>query len=392
MKATSTEAEAGFHGFFYLGVKEIEPITSRNSSSFHGTGQIIEAHRAYIRPKTTLLIGLFLGLVMLMIWSISVGSYDMSLMEILQTILGLEEGPHKIVVWGIRMPRIMASIITGFGLGLSGLATQSLLRNPLASPFTLGISQGAAFGAAFSIVVLGAAGMQQSTLLTADGNTFTILNVYAVTFSAFLGAITATVVILLLARLKKMSPQSIILAGVALSSLFTSGTILIQYFATDVEIATVVFWTFGDVARSTWQEIGLLGCVTLFVIIYFVFHRWNLNALAAGDDSARGLGVEINRLRLAGMFLAALVAALATAFHGVIAFLGLLAPHIARCLAGSDHGLLIPYSCLVGALLLLTADTLGRLLVGSGTLPVGVLTSFMGAPLFLYLLMKGPNR
>ena len=353
---------------------------------------MVEAHRALVRPKIYLLVGLFCALIMLMFWSIAVGSYDMSIYRIFCSLLGQAEGPQKIVLWGIRMPRITAAIISGCALGLSGLAMQSLLRNPLASPFTLGISQGAAFGAAFSIVVMGAAGLQQSALRSADANTFTIINVYAVTLFAFLGAITATLVILLLARLKKLSPESIILAGVALSSLFTSGTILIQYFATDVEIATVVFWTFGDVARSSWKEIGLLAFVTAWVIVYFVFNRWNLNALATGEDSARGLGVEINRLRLAGMFLAALVAALATAFHGVIAFLGLLAPHIGRRLAGSDHGLLIPYSCLFGALLLLAADTLGRVLVGSGTLPVGVLTSFMGAPLFLYLLMKGLNR
>jgi iron complex transport system permease protein len=377
---------------FFIGetwVRSAESIRYQDSIGLKKTGRIIEKHRAFIRPKIHLLIWLFFGLFMLIVWSIAVGSYDISLSKILQTLLGLEEGPYKIVVWGIRMPRITAAVITGCALGLSGLATQSLLKNPLASPFTLGISQGAAFGAAFSIVVMGAAGMQQSALRTADATTLAVLNVYAVTFFAFLGAITATAVILLLARLKKMSPESIILAGVALSSLFTSGTILIQYFATDVEIATVVFWTFGDVARSSWPEIGLLGFVTALVVIYFIFHRWNLNALAAGDDSARGLGVNINRLRLAGMFLAALVAALATAFHGVIAFLGLLAPHIGRRLAGSDHGLLIPYSCLVGSILLLTADTLGRLLVGSGTLPVGVLTSFMGAPLFLYLLIKG---
>jgi iron complex transport system permease protein len=327
-----------------------------------------------------------------MIWAIAVGSYEMSLFNILRSLLGMEQGHHKIVVWGIRMPRIVAAVVTGCGLGLSGLGTQSLLRNPLASPFTLGISQGAAFGAAFSIVAIGAGGMQESALRTADASAFTIHSVYAVTFFAFLGAITATLTILLLARFKKMSPESIILAGVALSSLFTSGTILVQYFATEVEIATVVFWTFGDVARSNWREIGLLGFVTVLVIVYYVYNRWNLNAIATGDDTARGLGVDVNRLRLAGMFLAALVAALATAFHGVIAFLGLLAPHIGRRLAGSDHRLLIPYACLIGSLLLLMADTLGRLLVGSGTLPVGVLTSFMGAPLFLYLLMKGLTR
>lgn len=373
-------------------MRPIASASCNNSKYFQEAGRIIESHRAFIKPKLYLFVWLVLGLAALTIWAIAVGSYDLSLFKILRTVFGLEAGPCKIVVWGIRMPRIMAAITTGCALGLSGLATQSLLRNPLASPFTLGISQGAAFGAAFSIVVLGAAGVQQSALRTADAGVLTILNVYGVTFFAFSGAIAATVVILVLARLKKMSPESIILAGVALASLFTSGTILIQYFATDVEIATVVFWTFGDVARSTWQEIGLLGIATAGVILYFVLNRWNLNALAAGDDSAKGLGVEINRLRLAGMFLAALVAALATAFHGVIAFLGLLAPHIGRRLAGSDHGLLIPYSCLVGSLLLLTADTVGRLLVGSGTLPVGVLTSFMGAPLFLYLLMKELRR
>ncbi|MBN2061977.1 MAG: iron ABC transporter permease [Deltaproteobacteria bacterium] len=355
-------------------------------------GDVLRAHEAFVRPKVYLLIGIFSALVVVVIWSIAVGSYDISIFNIIRTVLGLETGAYNIVVWDIRMPRILAAIVTGCGLGLSGLATQSLLRNPLASPFTLGISQGAAFGAAFSIVILGAADMRQSALRTADSGSFLILNMYAVTFFAFLGAITATLVIILLARLKKMSPESIILAGVALSSLFTSGTILIQYFATDVEIATVVFWTFGDVARSSWKEIGLLAFVTACVIVYFSLHRWDLNALATGDDSAKGLGVEISRLRMMGMFLAALVAALATAFHGVIAFLGLLAPHIGRRLGGHDHGLLIPYSCLIGSLLLLVADTLGRLIVGSGTLPVGVLTSFMGAPLFLYLLLKGFRR
>jgi iron complex transport system permease protein len=391
MKATSSEEGESFRGFF-LGVKSIASINYQHSIGFEKTGQVIKAHQAFVRPKIYLLTWLLCALIILIIWSIAVGSYDMPLLKILRSFLGLEEGPQKIVVWDIRMPRIMAAIVAGCGLGLSGLASQSLLRNPLASPFTLGISQGAAFGAAFSIVVMEAGGMQQSALLTADANTFTIHNVYAVTFFAFLGAITATLIILLLARLKKMSPEAIILAGVALSSLFTSATILIQYFATEIEIAAVVFWTFGDVARSNWQEIGLLGFATVAVFAYFVYNRWNLNAIATGDDIAQGLGVEINRLRLAGMFLAALVAALATAFHGVIAFLGLLAPHIGRRLAGADHGLLIPYSCLIGSLLLLTADTMGRLFMGSGTLPVGVLTSFMGAPLFLYLLIKGLNR
>jgi len=353
---------------------------------------ILDHYRASIRRKTALFLALCLFLLALIVYAIAVGSFDLSLTQILRTLLMGEEGPGKIVIWNIRLPRIIAAVVTGWGLGLSGLAMQSLLKNPLASPSTLGISQGAAFGAALAIVFLGAGRMPGSALRTGAAASLVLSNVYAVTFFAFLGSMASTVVILMLARLKKMSPEAVILAGVALSSLFTSGTILIQYFASEVEIASVVFWTFGDVARSNWREIGILTLCTLPVWGYFFFERWSLNALLAGEDTARSLGVEVDRFRLWGMLLASLVAALATAFHGVIAFLGLLAPHIGRRLVGADHRLLIPYSGLIGSLLLLSADTAGRLLIGSGTLPVGVLTSFMGAPMFLYLLMKGVRR
>jgi iron complex transport system permease protein len=167
---------------------------------------------------------------------------------------------------------------------------------------------------------------------------------------------------------------------------------LIQYFATDVEIAAVVFWTFGDVARSTWREIGVMSGATGLVLFYFILKQWDLNALIAGEDVAKGLGVEVDKIRIRGMLWATLVAGLITCFQGVIAFIGLLAPHIGRRLVGSDHRLLTPLSCLIGALLLLLSDTLGRIMVGSGALPVGVITSFMGAPLFLYLLLRGYQK
>ena len=355
-------------------------------------GHMVNAYKKKIRRKMGLLFLFVFLLFALVVFAIAVGSYNLTLTGIIRSLCGLGEGAQKIVVWDIRMPRIIAAIITGCALGMSGMAIQCLLRNPLGSPFTLGISQGAAFGAAFSIVTMGAGGLQENALSPADVNICSIYSVYATTFFAFAGAITATVVILLLARLKKMSPEAIILAGVALSSLFTSGTILVQYFATEGELAQVVFWTFGDVARSDWPELGILTGANLLVIIYYAFNRWDLNALSAGEDVAKSLGVNVERLRITGMFMAALVAALATAFHGVIAFLGLLAPHIGQRLGGTDYRLLIPFSCLTGSLLLLAADTAGRLIVGSGTLPVGVLTSFMGAPLFLYLLIMGIKK
>jgi len=358
----------------------------------------IRAYTESVRKKFWLF-GFFLcAVVCLTVFSLARGSFDISPTKVLAVIFGQVDGSAGIVIWNIRMPRIVAAIVAGWCLGLSGAVMQCLLKNPLASPFTLGISQGAAFGAAFAIVVLGAGGavagaVQVSTVQTTSAaGPMTIRNIYSVTICAFVGSLLGTAIILALARLKKMAAESIILAGVALSSLFVSGTILVQYFATEVEIASVVFWTFGDVSRSNWCEIGVMTAATLGVTGYFVLKMWDLNALAAGEDVARSLGVDVDRIRLVGMFLTALIAALVTAFLGVIAFLGLLAPHIGRRLVGGDHRYLIPHSCIIGSLLLLIADTVSRTLVGSGTLPVGVLTSFMGAPLFLYLLIKGHSR
>lgn len=365
-------------------MREITPVAA--------PGAITLVYRGAIRKRVRLFFLILLLLALLTIYALAVGSYDLSPASLVRAIFGQAEGPTETVVWNIRLPRIVAAILSGWGLGLAGVTFQSLLKNPLASPSTLGVSQGAAFGAAFAIVVFGAGGMQAGALRTQGASPLNILSLYTVTFFAFGGAVAATLVILALARVKKLSPEAIILAGVALSSLFISGTILIQYFASEVEIAAVVFWTFGDVARSTWREIGLLAVAACGITLYFVLHRWDLNALLAGEETAKSLGVEVERIRVLGMLVATILAALVTCFHGVIAFLGLLAPHIGRRLIGPDHRLLIPCSCLLGAFLLLLADTFGRVIIGSGTLPVGVLTSFMGAPLFLYLLWKGYHR
>jgi iron complex transport system permease protein len=306
----------------------------------------------------------------LIVIALTRGAYDITPNMLWRVLTGAAAGPADIVIWKIRMPRIVSAIVVGWGLSLSGLGIQSLLKNPLGSPSTLGISQGAACGAAAAIVLFGR-------------------QMASVTFFAFVGAMGATVVIMVLAGLRRLSAEATILAGVALASLFASATVLIQYLASDTQLAVVVFWTFGDVARANWSEIGLLTVVVSAATCFMILRRWDLNAMAAGEETAKGLGVNVSRMRLSGMLAAALVAAMATAFHGVIAFVGLIAPHIARRLAGADHGLLIPFSGIIGAALLLGADTFGRALLGSGALPVGIVTSFMGAPMFLYLLIRG---
>jgi len=328
---------------------------------------------AYFRQihRKIMLLAVFGGLILIVgVFGLTHGSYDITLTDILRVMTGGGDDTVRLVVADIRLPRIVAAIVCGWGMALSGLGIQSLLKNPLGSPATLGISQGAAFGAALSVVVMGS-------------------QLVSVTVYAFAGAMGATFIILVLARLKQLSAEAVILAGVALSSLFGSATILMQYLATETELAMVVFWTFGDVARSTWQEIRILGITVVLMSGFFIYLRWDLNAMASGEETARGLGVRVERLRMLGMTAAALMAAMVTAFHGVIAFVGLIAPHMARRLAGEEHGLLIPYTAVLGSLLLLTADTLGRVLAGSGSLPVGVVTSFLGAPMFLYLLVRG---
>jgi len=360
--------------------------------------EIAHEYKEYLRKNALLFVVLSIGLVVLAVYSMTAGTFKIPVSKVLAALVGSGDPQANILVWNIRLPRIASAVVAGWALGLSGLVIQCLLRNPLGSPFTLGISQGAAFGAAFAIVVLGAGGAAASSSQTgivqtvSSSGPMTIRNVYSVTFCAFMGGLAATAVILVLARIKKMAPEAIILCGVALSSLFVSGTILVQYFATEVEIASVVFWTFGDVGRSNWKEFAWMTVSTAVATVYFAFKRWDLNALSAGEDTATALGVEVEKIRLVGMFLTALISSLVTAFLGVIAFLGLLAPHISRRLVGADHRFLVPLSSIMGSLLLLGADTVGRTVVGSGTLPVGVLTSFMGAPLFLYLLIKGYEK
>jgi len=331
---------------------------------------IQKTYRSHVRHKALWIGVLLIGLVLLSAYAMTMGAYALSARELLAAVIGQADEASKVVLVNIRLPRIVAALICGWGLSLAGLVIQSLLKNPLGSPSTLGISQGAAFGASLSIVVFGS-------------------RVFSVTAFAFGGAIGATVIILVLARLKRLSPEAIILAGVALASLFASATILLQYLATETELAMVVFWTFGDVARSNWREIFLLTTVVILATGVLYLLRWDLNVMATGESTAQGLGVDVQKIRILGMVLASTVAALATAFHGVIAFVGLIAPHIARRTVGDNHGLLLPFSAVVGAALLLAADTIGRVLIGSGALPVGVITSFLGAPMFLYLLMRG---
>ncbi|MFW5987775.1 MAG: FecCD family ABC transporter permease [Methanohalophilus sp.] len=345
---------------------------------------VLEAYKEDLNKKLLYGLGITVLLIFFLLFSVLNGPVKIAYSELFAIITGhISSGTSYNIFWNIRLPQALTAIVAGAGLAISGGVMQSVLRNPLGSPYTLGISHAAAFGAAFSIVILGAGTTQSS------GDVVTITNPYITTISAFFWSLVSTAIILALAKYKQATPETMILTGVALGSLFTAGLSGIQYFAEDTQIASIVFWQFGDVSKMAWNELGL---ITLFVIplsIWFTYNSWNYNVLNSGDDAAKSLGVDVDRLRIEGMVVSSMVSALIVSFVGIIGFVGLVVPHIVRKTIGGNEMLLFPFSCIIGALLLLVSDTVARNMIAPEVLPVGIVTSFLGAPLFIYLVIKG---
>ena len=317
---------------------------------------------------------LLLGTIVLSLCS---GSYDTSIVELIKGIFGRASDRRiNLVVQNLRLPRICTAILAGGGLGLAGCILQAVLRNPLASASTLGVSQGATFGAAFAIVVLG--------MNTTGG--------FGIPLCAFLGSIAVALVILGLSRFRQVTPEGIVLSGVAISSMFTGATTLIQYFADEVQLSTLVFWTFGDLGSTGWEDLGAMGIVVALLAVYCICHRWDYNALLSGEETAISLGINVKRLILVNMLLCCLTSSVIVSNVGLISFIGLVAPHIVRMVVGNNHLYLIPGSILGGATLLLLGDLLARTVISPVILPIGAITSFLGGPLFLYLLFKGGKK
>jgi len=337
--------------------------------------------------KLLFLIIVFAALLAMTVIALATGSAPVGVPDLADLLKGSAPEFTSRVVYHVRMPRIAGAILAGIALSVSGAVIQSLLRNPLASPYTLGISGSSAFGAAFAIIVLGAGGSY-----TGSNDVATVVNPYILTISAFVWSLLAVAVILMLSRFRGAGPEIIILAGIIISSLFGAGISAMQYFADDVQLASIVFWTFGDLGRANWANVLIIGVTAVAVLIYFFFHIWNYKALQSGDEYAGSIGVNVRYVRLAGMVVASLATAVVVSFYGVIAFVGLVVPHIVRRITGGEEQFLIPASALFGGLFLLSSDTLARTIIAPVVLPVGILTSFLGAPLFLFLLVRGMNR
>lgn len=358
----------------------MEKLNLQNKESEYIKGHIVHTYIHLVKNKLLFGILLIICIVFVFVYSITSGSLQIPLSNVFSSLVS--ENEFSYIVNNIRLPRSVAAVIAGAALGVAGCVMQNILKNPLASPFTLGVSHGAAFGAAVAIIVFNA-----GTSHSIGNESVTIFNVYAVIIAAFVGAACAVIIILFLSFLKNISPDAIVLAGVAMGSIFSAATMFLQYFAADFQVAATVFWTFGDLGKAGWVENVLLAGGFIPVIIYFYSQRWNYNALLWNDDVAISLGVNIQSLRLTGMLLSAFIVSLCTAFLGIIGFIGLIAPHIVRMLIGNDYRFLIPYSALFGALLLLASDCIAKLILEPVIVPVGIVTSLLGAPLFFYLLI-----
>ena len=349
------------------------------------TAAVSGSYRQYIRRKWAVLILLCLLTAVFSIMSLLSGSANMTFSDVIASIFGRGTRQMNTIIWNVRMPRIAAAMAVGAALSMCGCIMQNVLRNPLASSSTLGVSQGASFGAAAAIVCLGAG----TQINSGNGaSALTITQPYMVSLAAFCGGMLTTILMLGLSRLRGATPSVMVLAGVALSSMFTGGTTLIQYFADDVMVATIVYWTFGNLGRAGWSEIGLIGILSFAAFLFFIINSWNYNAIESGHDTAKSLGVNTGLLVPLSLVICALITSVSVAFTGCISFIGLIAPHIVRRFTGNDFRFLIPGSALAGAGLLIAADIASRMVIPPVVLPVGALTSFMGAPLFLYLVFR----
>ena len=278
------------------------------------------------------------------------------------------------VLHNLRLPRSLMAVISGAALAMAGVAMQGITRNPLVSPYTLGISPAAAFGASLAILF----GL----------NTLPGAGPYWTVGLAFASAMLCALLVLGLASLRGVSSVVLVLAGVGLTYLFGALTAAVQFVASEQQLAAIVYWTFGSLNGRTWDEVLIAGSICLLCMPVLLVHSGALNAFAAGgDDVAASLGVSVRRTRILVTLAAVLASAGVVSFTGVIGFIGLVAPHIGRLLIGGDHRLLLPFAGIVGALLVLTADMVGRLAFAPVMIPVGIVVAFLGVPLFLHLLL-----
>ncbi len=346
------------------------------------TTEIAEIYSRFTARKMIFITASLAGLGTMVLLATSMGTSNLSVNDIFNTIIaktlpfiGVESNIHdEIIIWNIRLPRVVMAVVAGAGLAVSGAVMQGVMRNPLVSPFTIGVSSAAAFGASIAIMF---------------GVGFVGSGTYLIITNAFIFALLCAFLVYGIAKIRGVTPETLILAGIALMYLFGALTATLQFIASEEQLQAVIHWTFGTLTGSSWNEILIATFILLVCLPFLIWYAWDLNAMASGgEEVAKSLGVNTSRVRTVSLTLATLITAGIICFTGIIGFVCLVAPHITRFIIGGDHRFLLPCSCIFGAILLLVADTAGRTLFSPVIIPVGIVISYIGVPLFLYLLMR----
>ena len=322
-----------------------------------------------------MIIGIFTGVILLIILNISIGSSSIAIPEVLQVLLtGEGDGHNPMIVMDIRLPMALMAVVVGACLGIGGCEIQTILRNPIASPYTLGISAAASFGAAMGLIL--------------NASVLNVPETLAVTVNAFLFALLVAAMIYLFSLQRHVGKTAIILFGVALNFLFTSLTMILQYIADENQLQSLIFWTFGSLLKTTWNKFYIVLAVLAVCFVVLMKNAWKLTAMTLDDTKARSIGVDTAKVRRIVIFITSLLSAVAVSFVGTIGFVGLIAPHIARQLVGEDQRFFMPLSALTGAFIMSFAFVLSKLVIKGVILPIGLVTSIIGIPFFIAIIFS----
>ena len=340
------------------------------------TPSLAYGYRSLARRRWAVLAGMALLLACSLLMDMATGPSALGLADVLHGLWNPQALPaaQQVIIWQVRLPYALMALIVGASLGLAGAEMQTVLNNPLASPFTLGVSAAAAVGASVAVV---------------SGLTWVVWSEnLAVPVLAFAGAATATGLIQWLAWRQGASVDTVVLFGIALLFTFEALLWLLQYVADSNALQQIVFWTMGSLGRATWVKIGIVGAVLAVCALWSARSAWSLTALRSGEDQARSFGIAVERLRMLTLLRVSLLAATALSFVGTIGFVGLVGPHMARLLLGEDHRFLLPGAALAGALMLSAASILSKFLIPGVVLPIGIVTALVGVPLFVVLVLR----
>ena len=352
------------------------------SPNLSATHELRATYRGLVRWQLGKIGIAFLLLLLLFAFAGSLGVQNVSVSQVFkvmadhllseQLLSEVSELDRRILLY-LRLPRVALGVVGGASLAIAGVVMQGMMRNPLVSPFTIGISPAAGFGAAVAVLL--------ELDLIAGGS-------YWVVLCAFSSALVCAAMVLAISIARGAQSTTLILAGIALTYLFGAFTNTTQFVATEEQLTVIVHWTFGTLNESTWEEVIIILLLLALTLPLLFRYAWCYNALnQGGDEVATSLGYEIRRVRIITVVLAVLLTASVVSFTGVIGFVGLVAPPMARFLIVNDHRYLMPFAGIIGALLLVTADTIGRTILSPAIIPVGIVVAYIGVPMFVHLII-----